>query len=54
MIVVGVGLGINDDELEEIVDGKWENVVYVDKFDDFVNNENNVLFVFCELGKRRI
>ena len=54
MIAVGVGSGINDDELEEIADGKRENVVHVDKFDDLVNNENNVLFASCEPGKRRI
>lgn len=51
---MGVGSGINDDELEEIADGKRENVVHVDKFDDLVNNENNVLFASCEPGKRRI
>lgn len=54
MIAVGVGSGINDDELEEIADGKRENVVHVDKFDDLVNNENNVLFASCEPGKSRI
>lgn len=54
MIAVGVGSGIDDDELEEIADRKRENVVHVDKFDDLVNNENNVLFASCEPGKRRI
>jgi len=48
MIAVGVGSGIDADELEEIADGKRENVVHVDKFDDLVNNENNVLFASCE------
>ena len=51
---MGVGSGINDDELVEIADGKRENVVHVDKFDDLVSNENNVLFASCEPGKRRI
>jgi len=48
MIAVGVGSGINEDELEEIADGKRENVVHVDKFDELVNNENNVLFASCQ------
>ena len=51
MIAVGVGSGINEDELEEIADGKRENVVHVDKFDELVNNENNVLFASCQPGK---
>ena len=51
MIAVGVGSGINDDELEEIADGKRENVVHVDKFDELVNNENNVLFASCNPGE---
>ena len=51
MIAVGVGSGINDDELKEIADGKRENVVHVDKFDELVNNENNVLFASCNPGE---
>ena len=51
MIAVGVGSGINDDELEEIADGKRENVVHVDKFDELVSNENNVLFASCNPGE---
>ena len=51
MIAIGVGSGINDDELEEIADGKRENVVHVDKFDELVNNENNVLFASCNPGE---
>ena len=51
---MGVGSGIDVDELEEIADGKRENVVHVDNFDDLVNNENNVLFASCEPGNRRI
>lgn len=48
MIAIGVGSSINDDELKQIADGKRENVIHVDKFDDLVNNENNVLFASCE------
>ncbi|XP_078348187.1 uncharacterized protein LOC144633234 isoform X3 [Oculina patagonica] len=48
MIAVGVGSGINENELKEIADGKRENVVHVDKFDELVNNENNVLFASCQ------
>lgn len=51
MIAVGVGSGINDDELVEIADGKRENVVHVDKFDELVSNENNVLFASCNPGE---
>ena len=50
MIAVGVGSSINDDELKQIADGKRENVIHVDKFDDLVSNENNVLFASCEPG----
>ena len=51
MIAVGMGSGIKDDELEEIADGKRENVVHVDRFDELVNNENNALFASCQPGK---
>lgn len=50
MIAVGVGSSINDDELKQIADGKRENVIHVDEFDDLVSNENNVLFASCEPG----
>ena len=50
LIAVGVGSRINGDELKEIADGKRENVVHVDKFDDLVSNENNVLFASCQPG----
>lgn len=42
MIVVGVGFGIDYNELNEIVNGKVENVIYVDKFEDFFVRLNNV------------
>lgn len=51
MIAVGVGSSIDDDELEEIADGKRENVVHVDDFDKLIENENNVLFASCHPGK---
>ena len=54
MIAVGVGSGINNNELMEIADGKRENVVHVDKFDELFRNENNVLFASCEPGKSAI
>ena len=54
MIAVGVGSGINNNELMEIADGKRENVVHVDKFDELFRNENNVLFASCEPGKKAI
>lgn len=54
MIAVGVGSGINNNELMEIADGKRENVVHVDKFDELFKNENNVLFASCEPGKSAI
>lgn len=42
MIVVGVGFGIDYNELNEIVNDKVENVIYVDKFEDFFVRLNNV------------
>lgn len=54
MIAVGVGSRIDINELEEIADGKRENVVHVDKFDELFRNENNVLFASCEPGKNGI
>ena len=51
MIAVGVGSGVDNNELKEIADGKRENVIHVDKFDELVNNENNVLFASCEPGR---
>ncbi len=54
MIAVGVGSGINENELKEIADGKRENVVHVDKFDELVNNENNVLFASCQPGNKTL
>lgn len=54
LISVGVGSGIDDDELEEIADGKRENVIKVDEFDELFSNENNVLFASCEPGKKTL
>ena len=54
MIAVGVGSGINNNELVEIADEKRENVVYVNKFDELFRNVNNVLFASCEPGKNAI
>ncbi|XP_068717618.1 uncharacterized protein [Montipora capricornis] len=48
LIAVGVGSRVDDAELVEIADGKRENVVHVDKFDELVGNENNVLYASCE------
>ena len=52
LIAVGVGSRVDDAELVEIADGKRENVVHVDKFDELVGNENNVLYASCEPGKK--
>jgi len=48
MIAIGVGSGINDQELNEIANGKPANVIHVDKFDDLFVKLNSVLQTSCE------
>ncbi|XP_078364486.1 von Willebrand factor A domain-containing protein 2-like [Oculina patagonica] len=48
MIAVGVGSRVDDAELAEIADGKRENVLHVDTFDELVSNVNNVLSASCQ------
>ncbi|CAH3172036.1 unnamed protein product [Porites lobata] len=48
MIAVGIGSGIDDDELEEIADGKRENAIHVDAFNQLLSNENNILYASCQ------
>ena len=50
MIAVGIGSGIDDDELEEIADGKRENAIHVDAFNQLLSNENNILYASCQPG----
>ena len=47
MIAVGVGSGIDYSELREIANGKTENVIHVDKFEDLFVRLNNVLRASC-------
>lgn len=49
MIAVGVGSGIDYSELNEIANGKAENVIHVDKFEDLFVRLNNVLRASCEV-----
>lgn len=49
MIAVGVGSGIDYNELNEIANGKVENVIHVDKFEDLFVRLNNVLRASCEV-----
>ena len=54
MIAVGIGSGIDDDELEEIADGKRENAIHVDAFNQLVSNENNILYASCQPGNFQV
>lgn len=49
LIAVGVGSGIDYNELKEIANGKAVNVIHVDKFEDLFVRLNNVLRASCEV-----
>ena len=49
MIAVGVGSGIDYNELNEIANGKAANVIHVDKFEGLFVRLNNVLRASCEV-----
>ena len=50
MIAVGIGSGIDYNELKEISNGKAENVIHVDKFEDLFVRLNTVLRASCEVA----
>ena len=52
MIAVGVGSGIDYSELQEIADGKTENVIHVNKFEDLFVRLNTVLKASCKAWLR--